>query len=128
APRRRIGAGPQEPDAGEATQRRGLVVAYLPQQLEGDARTSLETVRAARPDLDELDHELRRVAEQLGGLGDDLDRVARVLRRQEELLERWTAAGGPGFGGRVRALLLELGLEEDDLDRPTRLLSGGGRK
>src|SRR5438132_1136024 len=108
----RILAGLEEPDAGEATQRRGLVVAYLPQQVEGDARTSLETVRAARPELDELDHELHRVAEQLGGLGDDLDRMTRVLRRQEQLLERWTAAGGPGFEGRVRALLLELGLEE----------------
>src|SRR5262249_61782056 len=76
----RILAGLERPDAGEAAQRRGLVVAYLPQQVEGDERTALETVRAARPDLDELDRELHRVAAQVGTLHDDLDRMARVLR------------------------------------------------
>ncbi len=124
----RILAGLEEPDAGESTQRRGLVVAYLPQQVEGDERTTMELLRAARPDLDELDRRLVRASEELAGLGGDLDRMARVLRRQEELVDRWTAAGGPGFDGRARALLLELGLEEDDLERPTLLLSGGERK
>ena len=42
-------------DAGELTQRRGLVVAYLPQQVEGDGRNALATVHAARPDLAELE-------------------------------------------------------------------------
>src|SRR5215217_3487460 len=123
----RILAGLEEPDAGESAQRRGLRLAYLPQQVLGEPRPSLETVRAARPDLDELERELARVSEQLGALGDDLDRMTRVLRRQEELVERWTAAGGPGFEGRARALLLDL-VEEDDLERPTELLSGGERK
>ena len=54
--------------------------------------------------------------------------MTRVLRRQEELVERWTVAGGPGFEGRARALLLELGLDDDDLVKPTRVLSGGQRK
>ena len=34
----RILAGLETADAGELTQRRGLVVAFLPQQLEGDER------------------------------------------------------------------------------------------
>ena len=54
--------------------------------------------------------------------------MTRVLRRQEELVERWTAAGGPGFDGRARALLVDVGLEDDDLAKPTRVLSGGQRK
>jgi len=123
----RILAGLEQPDAGEAAQRRGLRVAFLPQQVEGDERTALATVHASRPDLAELEAELARVTEQLGALTDDLDRMTRVLRRQEELVERWTAAGGPSFEGRARALLLDL-LHEDDLDKPTRVLSGGQRK
>jgi ATP-binding cassette subfamily F protein 3 len=123
----RILAGLEQPDAGEATQRRGLRLAHLPQQVEGDERTALDTVRAARPDLHELERDLARVSAQLGSLGDDLDAMTRVLRRQEQLVERWTAAGGPGFEGRARALLLDL-VEEDDLERPTELLSGGERK
>ncbi len=124
----RILAGEEVADVGEVTQRRGLAVAFLPQQLEGDARHALETLRAARPDLDELEHELATVERALGETGGDLDRLTKLLNRQEELLERWTAAGGPGFEGRARALLVDVGLEDDDLGKSTRVLSGGQRK
>jgi energy-coupling factor transporter ATP-binding protein EcfA2 len=62
----RILAGEETADAGEITQRRGLVVAFLPQQLEGDERRALSTLRAARPDLDELEQELEKVERELG--------------------------------------------------------------
>jgi ATP-binding cassette subfamily F protein 3 len=124
----RILAGAEIADAGEMTQRRGLVVAYLPQQLEGDARDALVTLRSSRPDLDELERELETIEVGLGESGDDLERMTRLLRRQEETLARWTAAGGPGFDARARALLHEVGLDDDDLGKPTRVLSGGQRK
>ena len=97
-------AGLETADAGELTRGAASSSRYLPQQVEGDERDAIEPLRAARPDLDELERELARVEAQLGD-GGDLDRMARVLRRQEELVERWTAAGGPGFDGRARALL-----------------------
>jgi ATP-binding cassette subfamily F protein 3 len=124
----RILAGEETADAGEVTQRRGLVVAFLPQQLEGDERDALATLRAARSDLDELEHELAHVERGLAESGEDLDRIARFLRRQEDLVERWTAAGGPGFEPRARALLGDVGLVDEDLAKPTRVLSGGQRK
>ena len=125
----RILAGEDAPDAGELTQRRGLVVAHLPQQLEGDDRDALTTLLASRPDLDALERELADVERALGEAGADLDRIARLLRRQEDVLGRWTAAGGPGFAGRARALLTDVGLDEDDQTaKATRLLSGGQRK
>jgi ATP-binding cassette, subfamily F, member 3 len=61
-------------------------------------------------------------------VGEDLERLTKLLKRQEGLLERWTAAGGPGFEGRARALLVEVGLADGDLAKPTRVLSGGQRK
>src|SRR5258708_13942068 len=57
----RILAGEEHADAGEVTQRRGLTIAFLPQQLEGDTRHALETLRPARPHLDQLEHELATV-------------------------------------------------------------------
>ena len=47
----RILAGEETADAGTVTQRRGLVLAFLPQQLEGDARDALDDAarRASRP-------------------------------------------------------------------------------
>jgi ATP-binding cassette subfamily F protein 3 len=124
----RILAGDELADAGEVTQRRGLIVSYLPQQLEGDDRNAFATLRAARPDLDELERQLESVEEGIGAAGADLDRLTRLLRRQEELLHRWTSSGGPGFEPRARALLVEVGLDDDDLAKPTRVLSGGQRK
>jgi ATP-binding cassette, subfamily F, member 3 len=126
----RLLAGLEEPDDGTVARRRGAHVSYLPQHPLGDERTALETVRAARPDLDELERELHRTAEQLAApeLAEDLDRMARVLARQEALVERWEAAGGPSIEGRARATLLDLGLAEDDLALPTSALSGGQRK
>jgi ATP-binding cassette subfamily F protein 3 len=123
----RILAAEETADAGDVTQRRGLVLAYLPQQLEGDERDALATLRAARPDLDALERELDAIEHELAATG-DLDRMTRLLRRQEDAVARWTAAGGPGFQGRARALLLDVGLDDDDLAKPTRVLSGGRRK
>src|SRR5439155_20061683 len=58
----------------------------------------------------------------------NLDRMHRVLATQEELLQAWVAAGGAGLQGQARRQLLDLGMAEDDLAGPTRLLSGGQRK
>jgi ATP-binding cassette, subfamily F, member 3 len=124
----RILAGEEVADAGDVTRRRGLVVAFLPQQPEGDDRDSAATLWDARPDLAELEHELEEIERQLGEQGDDLDRIARLLRRQEDVLGRWTSAGGPGFEGRARALLTDVGLDDGDFGKPTRVLSGGQRK
>ena len=126
----RLLAGLDEPDAGTAVRRRGITVSYLPQHPLGDERTAIETVLAGRPDLAELDGELNRVSEQLGSpaLATDLDKMTRVLRRQEELLERWETLGGPSIEGRARATLLDVGIEEADLGLPTTALSGGQRK
>src|SRR5262249_12935609 len=93
----RILAGLATPRAGELTQRRGLVVGFVPQQPEGDDRNALEIARAARPDLDRIEHELSDVEAQLGRSYDNLAKLSRLLARQEDLVERWTAAGGPGF-------------------------------
>ena len=126
----RLASGEETPDAGDIVRRRGVVVSLLPQHPLGDARTPLETVVAARPDLAELDAELHAVADRLGSpeVTGDLDRMARVLRRQEELLERWESAGGPGLEGRARAWLAGFGLTEQELELPTTALSGGQRK
>ena len=47
----RILAGTEEVDGGEVVRRRGLSVASLPQYVEGDERTPMEVVSAARPEI-----------------------------------------------------------------------------
>ncbi|MGZ4109294.1 MAG: ribosomal protection-like ABC-F family protein [Actinomycetota bacterium] len=116
--------------SGEVVRRRGLVTAYLDQNPDGDDRTAEATVMAARPDVAELDAQLRAIERELARpeVIADLARMDRVLGRQAELVERWVEIGGPGLAGQVRSLLLSLGLPEDDLALPTTQLSGGQRK
>ena len=56
----RIVAGLDHADAGTVTRRRGLVLAHLPQIVDGDERDALATVRDARPELAALERELAR--------------------------------------------------------------------
>jgi ATP-binding cassette subfamily F protein 3 len=126
----RILAGLEHVDSGTATRRRGLVTAFLPQQVEPDPRTPRQIVRAARPEMDRIERELAECAERLGTdeVIADLDLMGRVLRRQERLLDELEQAGGHAFDGRVETLLLDLGLRSSQLDEPSAVLSGGQRK
>ncbi|MGZ4431823.1 MAG: ABC-F family ATP-binding cassette domain-containing protein [Gaiellales bacterium] len=126
----RIVAGLEQPDAGAAIRRRGLVTAFLTQEVPSDRRTPVQIVTAARPELARIEAELEECAERLAdpSLAGDLDRMERVLRRQEQLLHRFEQLGGHAFEGRGRGRLMELGLSAADLDRPAVDLSGGQRR
>jgi ATPase subunit of ABC transporter with duplicated ATPase domains len=58
----RILAGLEDVQAGEVSRRKGLRAAYLPQHVPGDERTPLELLLAARPELEEIEQQLRRGA------------------------------------------------------------------
>ena len=126
----RLLQGTETPTGGEVVRRKDLVIATLPQHADGDDRTSEQTVLAARPDIGALDAEMRAVESELGRpeVVADLARMDRVLTRQQDLLDRWVAAGGAGLTGEVRSMLVSLGLDDDDLALPTSALSGGQRK
>jgi ATP-binding cassette subfamily F protein 3 len=126
----RILAGTEAVDGGEVVRRRGLDVASLPQYVEGEERTPVEVVRAARPEILDLQRELDACGERLGSpeVTSDLRRMQRVLERQERLLGRFTELGGPGFEGEIRGYLGSLGIGGEDAGRPMKNLSGGQRK
>jgi ATP-binding cassette, subfamily F, member 3 len=126
----RILAGLAHPDAGEVVRRRGLVHAFLPQEVAGDERTPLATVLAARPELADLEAELHAAERRLAdpALAHDMDAMARALANQERLLAGWHELSGDRAEGEARMHLRDLGLAEAALERPTRELSGGQRK
>jgi ATP-binding cassette subfamily F protein 3 len=126
----RLLAGEDHPDGGTVTRRRGLVVAVLPQEVAGDERDSVTTVRAARPELAELEAEIAAVERRLAdpALARDLTAMGRVLANQERLLAAWAEQGGDRLDGDARGRLADLGLPESALSTPTRELSGGQRK
>jgi ATP-binding cassette, subfamily F, member 3 len=123
----RMLAGEERPDAGGVTLRKGAVVAYLHQIIDGEQRTVREVLAAARPERAALQDELARVEGQLAdpALAGDLRRMSRVLERQAALVER--LSGDTASGDAIRHVR-DLGLAEDELDRSTHALSGGQRK
>ena len=126
----RILGGMEEINGGDVARRGGLTVSYLEQNPEGDDRTAEAWVVAARPDIAALDEELRGIEQELAlpDVAGDLAKMDRVLTRQQAALDRWVDAGGAGFAGEAKALLLRLGFDEHDLTVPTTALSGGQRK
>jgi ATP-binding cassette, subfamily F, member 3 len=126
----RIATGDEEADAGQITRQRGLRLAMLAQHPLGDDRSPATTLRDARADLREIDDGLaecdRRLADP--SVYNDDARMEGVLAEQAHLLDRYERVGGPAFEGRVRSMLAEIGLEERELELPTRVLSGGQRK
>lgn len=124
-------AGHEAPDEGIITLRRGVRVAYLPQEYEGHAQRSVyDELLDAREDLRVLE---RQIADAEAQLGDpdvvaDMSRMERVLALHERLLEQWQESGGGMVQTRAETLLRELGLEEDQWQAPMHILSGGQRK
>jgi len=123
----RLLAGIEAPDAGTLTVRKGATLAFLPQLVEGDGRTALETVRAAVPAAAALHAELADVERALAdpALAEDLPRMTRLLERQLRLVE---AVGEQTVEGDAVRLLRDLGLDDAMLTRETRAMSGGERK
>jgi ATP-binding cassette, subfamily F, member 3 len=126
----RIVAGLDTADAGDVTARRGLVLAHLPQIVDGDGRDARATIRAARPELAALEAELHAAEARLAdpALASDLNRMSRALTHHERALARWTDAGGDRAEGEALGHLRALGLDGAVLDMPTSELSGGQRK
>lgn len=127
----RVLAGIDTPDAGAVTFRRGLRVAYLPQEYTGQSgRGAFDELLAAGGDAAAIETELGEVEQQLADPAtlEDADAFDRVLHRHADLLERFEQAGGGAIRNRAEALLRSLGFDEDAWDRPMELLSGGQRK
>ncbi len=61
----RIIAGHDNPDSGEVVRRKGLRMAYLPQEVPGDERSLLQTVLAASFELIGLETQLAIIEQQL---------------------------------------------------------------
>ncbi len=116
---------------GSAVRARGITVGYLAQQPELDpGQSALEAALAGQPRLAQIDAELERVEASLGdpAVYQNTKALQRALVTQQALLDEYEALDGETYAGRVRELLLGLGLPESDLEKPLGVLSGGQKK
>ena len=116
---------------GSITRARLITTGYLPQHPELDPTlTALTAALRGNPRVAEVHAELEQVETSLGNpevYGDE-KKLQRALERQSQLIEEYHALGGDSYPGRVRNLLLGLGLAQSELDKSLSLLSGGQKK
>ncbi len=129
----RVIAGLDEPTDGRVIRRPGLRVAFLPQEVEGEADPAtplLEVALAGAEDVRELGRELVRLEEELGRLAADPGaegRLREVSARYGELRALFEWFGGDALEARARQVLCGLGFDPADVERPLGTFSGGWR-
>lgn len=116
---------------GSITRARLITTGYLSQQPELDlALTAFDAALAGNPRVAEVHAELERVENSLGDpkvYGNER-KLEQALEAQRKLIEEYHALGGDSYPGRVRELLLGLGLAQSELTKPLSVLSGGQKK
>jgi ATP-binding cassette subfamily F protein 3 len=118
-------------DNGFVVRGKNLSIGYMPQEVSlPQGITLLEAAMIMPPDLAAVDQALHKIDEELGNpaVYNDEDKLTKVLKRQEKLLEDYERLGGSRHASLVREILSYLGLGEEHYDLMTDHLSGGQKK
>lgn len=126
----RMIGGIETVDEGLIVRRKGLRIAYLPQEVAGDERGALQTVLAQRPEVAQAEVRLLAIEHQLSlpEVLNDAERLAAALDAQGRALEQFEELGGPRVHNMAVGHLRALGIGDTIFDMPTARLSGGQRK
>ncbi|MCW0481290.1 ABC-F family ATP-binding cassette domain-containing protein [Gaoshiqia sediminis] len=125
----KIMAGAQTPTHGKISAPKDAVIAYLPQHLMADSDRSLfdeasqafADVLNMQTRLDELNHELTVRTDY------ESDAYSAIIEQVSELSEKLYSQGEINFDAEVEKILLGLGFERSDFNRPCSDFSGGWR-
>jgi len=118
-------------DTGFVVRKKGLTIGYLRQEpILTPGHTVLQETLSASSELTEIEIELSRVEERLTdpAVYSNERKLQRTLESQARLLEAFEKLGGPGYEGRVRAILRSLGFGDADFALPMEALSSGQKK
>ncbi len=120
----RLVAGLDMPNGGTLQRARGLRLGYMPQQaqLEGP-ETLWQAMEVAFADLQAQAVQLRNLETAMADAG----RRDAALERYGALLEAFELAGGYTYPVRIEQVLVGLGFDAADMQRPLDHLSGGQR-
>ena len=127
----RLLAGELHSDTGYLNLASDISIGYLQQepQFVRD-HTVWQEALIASTDLAAVEAELSQIEARLAdpAVYSDEHALETTLEAQTMLLERYEALGGPGYEGRVRSTLLDVGFAEADFGLPIDALSGGQKK
>ena len=125
----KIIAGEQQPTDGVVALPKGCTVGYLPQVMElAGSRTVMEEALLAFDHIHELQADIERMHLEMAERTDyESEEYMSLVERYTHAEERFQMMGGLNFHAEVERMLLGLGFERSEFQRPTRELSGGWR-
>src|SRR5690554_6728428 len=125
----KILAGVRQPSAGRVSAPEGAVIAYLPQHLmTEDGRTVFEETAQAFAQVNNMQAEIEHLNEQLATRTDyESDEYYALIERVATLSEKFYSIEEVNYDAEVEKILLGLGFERSDFQRPTSEFSGGWR-
>ncbi len=125
----KIMAGKQKPTKGKVTVPTDSVIAYLPQQLmTNSSRTVFEEAAQAFGHMLSMQAELNELNHQLTIRTDyESPEYFDIIEKVSELSERLYSHGEVNYDAEIEKILLGLGFDRQDFQRPTNDFSGGWR-
>ena len=119
-----IVAGQQDADAGEVSLARGVVVGYLPQEIDTlRGRTLLAEVLSVASEVTDAGHRLELLHDEIEATsGSERDLLVAEYGR---LQDRFSTLGGYSLENEAKRILAGLGFSDADFDRQTETFSGG---
>ncbi len=120
-----------KPDSGALIRDKGLVAAYMAQEIDLDPeQTAFEAVRQGADRVLNLEAELGALEVKFSNPAyyGNPNRLASLIQQQEDFLETYHQLGGPGLEGQITALLDAIGFSAVEMNLPLGRLSGGQKK
>jgi ATP-binding cassette subfamily F protein 3 len=127
----KIMAGELQQDSGNIFKISKLTMGRLEQEPELDSgRTLLEEAMTARPEIADLESELRALEQKMAdpAVYEDGDKLTQVMGEYDRLTEKFDQMDGARYTNSVEAALLAVGLSEEHWHKPADVLSGGQKK
>jgi ATP-binding cassette, subfamily F, member 3 len=122
-------SGLREPSRGKVSIPKDTVVAYLPQHLmTEDHRTVFEETAQAFSNIHSQEAEINAINHQLETRTDyESDEYMALIERVSTLSEQFYSIEEINYDGEIEKMLLGLGFDRSEFNRPTKEFSGGWR-
>ena len=123
----RLLCGLEQPYKGDVIMSDDVTVGYLPQEKNVKSeKTVLDEVMTAFEEYYEIERQLAKLQDELSNREDyESASYQRLCEKMSHLNERLALMGGHSIEGEAEQILIGLGFEHDDMQRPMREFSNG---
>lgn len=119
--------GLEQPSKGDVIMSDDVTIGYLPQEKNvHSTKTVLDEAMTAFEEYYEIEHRLAKLQNELSDREDyESDSYQRLCEKMSHLNERLAIMGGHSIEGEAEQILIGLGFEHDDMQRPMNEFSNG---